>query len=269
MYTVAVAPPGPPPQRHLHSTPTIFHPASNAGYLGPPYNPQHSNFVVPPPHPGSYSAPVTPITSAWSSQHLSRMSQEPNPTPHVFPSPGMAAQETGMIHVISMSHSYGNEGCPLSVRVNVDFLPSPAPSPVNGVPPQDPGNKTLRIRLGPLPISTKLGDVAPIKTANGGERYENLVMSAEVPSLLALLGQKPAEGNISFEVFVEVLDVRGNILDSKLAGTFMYTVGPSAPVYGKPQSRSRASRLIIAFPRRSRTVSCKHSQTPRRASPFR
>ncbi|GHJ90031.1 hypothetical protein NliqN6_6433 [Naganishia liquefaciens] len=231
MYTVAVAQPGPPPQHHLRSTSTIFHPAGNIGYLGPPCNPQHSNVVVRPPPPDSYSAPVTPITSGWPSQQLSRMSQEPNPTSNPFPSPGIAAQETGMIHVISMSHTYGNEGCPLSVRVNVDFLPSPAPSPVNGIPPQDPGNKTLRIRLGPLPISTKLGDVAPIKTPNGGERYENLVMSAEVPSLLALLGQKPVEGNISFEVFVEVLDVRGNILDSKLAGTFMYTVGPNAQVY--------------------------------------
>lgn len=152
-----------------------------------------------------------------------------------------------MIHVISMSHSYGSEGCPLSVRVNVDFLPSPAPSPVHGMPPQDPGNKTLRIRLGPLPISTKLGDVAPIKTSNGGERYENLVMSAEVPSLLALLGQKPAEGNVTFEVFVEVLDSRGNILDSKLAGTFMYMVGPNAPVYGKSWTQAKATRLIDVF----------------------
>ncbi|KAI5449670.1 hypothetical protein NCC49_004131 [Naganishia albida] len=160
------------------------------------------------------------------------MSQEPT-AQNVYPSPGgnMTTLETGMIHVLSMSHAYGGEGCPLSVRVNVDFLPSPAPSPVTGVPAHDPGNKTLRIRLGPLPISTKLGDVSPIKTSNGGERYENLVMSAEVPSLVALLGQKSVEGNVSFEVFVEVMDARGNILDSKLAGTFMYTTGVVAEAY--------------------------------------
>ncbi|KAJ9091889.1 hypothetical protein QFC19_008915 [Naganishia cerealis] len=130
-----------------------------------------------------------------------------------------------------MSHTYGNEGCPLSVRVNVDFPPSPAPSPETGGPPQDTGNKTLRIRIGQLPISTKLGDVSPMKTSNGGERYENLVMSAEVPSLLALMGQKMVDGNVTFEVYVEVLDARGNILDSKMAGTFMFTSGGGTSAY--------------------------------------
>jgi hypothetical protein len=196
------------------------------------------------------------------------MSQDPNPTQNVYPSPGntMTNLETGMIHVISMSHAFGGEGCPLSVRVNVDFLPSPAPSPAMGVPAHDPGNKTLRIRLGPLPISTKLGDVSPIKTSNGGERYENLVMSAEVPSLMALLGQKSVEGNVSFEVFVEVLDARGNILDSKLAGTFMYTTGVVAEAYGEQLERgpvcTRSLRLLF----RSWVASSQGAQTCRRAT---
>ncbi|KAJ9092389.1 hypothetical protein QFC21_006891 [Naganishia friedmannii] len=155
----------------------------------------------------------------------------------------MVSREHGMIQVLSMSHTYGNEGCPLSVRVNVNFPPSPAPSPETDGPAPDTGNKTLRIRIGPLPISTKLGDVSPLKTLNGGERYENLVMSAEVPSLLALMGQKVVEGNVSFEVYVEVLDARGNILDSKMAGTFMYTSGVVTSVYdpglSAPQSLKR------------------------------
>jgi hypothetical protein len=253
MYHV-VANPHPVPQPHsygqshpyTHQPPAVYHPPpnlppANITYLGPPQHPPHGGFIPPPPPPpGSYSLPVTPVTASWSSQQLHAqqlhgMSQDPSPTQNVYPSPGntVTTLETGMIHVLSMSHAYGGEGCPLSVRVNVDFLPSPAPSPAMGVPAHDPGNKTLRIRLGPLPISTKLGDVSPIKTSNGGERYENLVMSAEVPSLMSLLGQKSVEGNVSFEVFVEVLDARGNILDSKLAGTFMYTTGVAAEAYGE------------------------------------
>lgn len=194
------------------------------------------------------------------------MSQEPT-AQSVYPSPGgnMTTLETGMIHVLSMSHAYGGEGCPLSVRVNVDFLPSPAPSPATGVPAHDPGNKTLRIRLGPLPISTKLGDVSPIKTSNGGERYENLVMSAEVPSLVALLGQKSVEGNVSFEVFVEVMDARGNILDSKLAGTFMYTTGVVAEAYGEYAGCVETVQCLC-FTFRSGSESTQNAQTSRRAA---
>lgn len=211
------------------------YPPSNTTYSGPSRLQLHNQFVVPS-HPTSYSVPVTPVTGEWQHHQLPRILQEQTNASHsLYPSPPniMVSREHGMIQVLSMSHTYGNEGCPLSVRVNVDFPPSPVPSPENGGPAPDTGNKTLRIRIGPLPISTKLGDVSPLKTSSGGERYENLVMSAEVPSLLALMGQKVVEGNVSFEVYVEVLDARGNILDSKMAGTFMYTSGVVTSAYGE------------------------------------